>query len=257
MQWQRAMVTGSSSGIGEAIARRLATEGTDLVVVARRRDRLEALAAELPVDVEVVVADLADPDQRAEAEGRLVADVRPIDLLVANAGISWIGRILEADIESADTMIRLNVLALSRMVHLALPRMVEAGRGGILLTSSTASFQPTPFSANYCATKAFVTSFAEAVHAEVEGTGVHISALCPGPTRTEIEIASALEANVPDFLYSDADSVARAGLAGVASNKAIVVPGAMNKVGAASSRFFPRSVIRRTVKTVYKRLLST
>ncbi|MFA9565951.1 MAG: SDR family NAD(P)-dependent oxidoreductase, partial [Acidimicrobiales bacterium] len=164
MRWQRAMVTGASSGIGESIARQLAARGTDLVLVARRGDRLEELANQLSVDVEVLVADLADDDERGRAEARLTSDDEPIDLLVANAGIAWIGSILESDVDNADTMIRLNVLSLARMVHLVLPRMVAAGRGGILVTSSTASFQPTPFSANYGATKAFVTSLAEAVH---------------------------------------------------------------------------------------------
>ena len=148
------MVTGASSGIGEAIARRLATRGTDLVLVARRGDRLQALADQLLVDVEIVVADLADDHQRAVAEARLLSGGDSIDLLVANAGVAWIGSILDSELDGVDTMTRLNVLSLTRMVHLALPRMAAAGRGGILVTSSTASFQPTPFRANYGATKA-------------------------------------------------------------------------------------------------------
>ncbi len=242
MAWQRAMVTGASSGIGEAIARQLAKQGVDLVLVARRGERLQALADRLLVDVEILVADLADDDQRAVAEARLVADEDPIDLLVANAGVAWIGSILDGQVDDADTMIRLNVLSLARMVHLALPGMAEAGHGGILLTSSTASFQPTPFSANYGATKAFVTSLAEAVHAEMDGTGVHVTALCPGPTRTEIEQANGMATSAPDFLYADADDVARAGLAGLAENRALVIPGAGNKMGAALPRLVPRSV---------------
>jgi hypothetical protein len=253
MQWQRAMVTGASSGIGEAIARQLAARGTDLVLVARRRDRLQALADQLLVDVEIVVADLADDGQRTAAEARLVSEPAPIDLLVANAGIAWVGPILDSDIDRADTMIRLNVLSLARMVHLALPGMVASGHGGILVTSSTASFQPTPYSAHYGATKAFVTSLAEAVHAEVEGTGVHVTALCPGPTRTEIEDSNGMETSAPDFLYAEAGEVARAGLAGLAENEALVIPGAGNKIGAVLPRLVPRSVTRRLVKRLYGR----
>ena len=253
MRWQRAMVTGASSGIGEAIAWQLAAQGTDLVLVARRRDRLQALADQLLVDVEIVVADLADDEQCEVAEARLVSEQAPIDLLVANAGIAWIGSILDSEVDGADTMIRLNVLSLARMVHRALPGMVAAGRGGILVTSSTASFQPVPYSANYAATKAFVTSLAEAVHAEVEGTGVYVTALCPGPTRTEIEDANGMATSAPDFLYADADGVARAGLAGLAENHALVIPGAGNKIGAMLPRLVPRSVTRRLVKRLYGR----
>ena len=223
------------------------------MLVARRGDRLEELANQLSVDVEVLVADLADDDERGRAEARLTSDDEPIDLLVANAGIAWIGSILESDVDNADTMIRLNVLSLARMVHLVLPRMVAAGRGGILVTSSTASFQPTPFSANYGATKAFVTSLAEAVHAEVDGTGVQVTALCPGPTRTEIEQANGMETSAPAFLYAEADDVARAGLDGLAANAAVVVPGMGNKVGAMLPRFVPRAVARRLVKRIYGR----
>ena len=247
------MVTGASSGIGESIARQLADHGTDLVVVARRRDRLEALAEQLTVDVEVVIADLADDDQCRRAEARLMSDDAPIDLLVANAGISWIGSILDSEVDNTDTMIRLNVLSLARMVHLVVPRMVAVGRGGILVTSSTASFQPTPFSANYGATKAFVTSLAEAVHAEVDGTGVHVTALCPGPTHTEIEEANGIDTSAPDFLYARADDVARAGLEGLGQNKALVIPGLGNKVGATLPRLVPRAVTRRLVKELYGR----
>ncbi len=253
MVWQRAMVTGASSGIGEAIARQLAAQGTDLVLVARRRDRLQALADQLLVDVEIVVADLADDEQREAAEARLVSEQAPIDLLVANAGIAWIGSILDSEVDDLDQMIRLNVLSLARLVHLALPGMAAAGRGGILVTSSTASFQPTPFSANYGATKAFVTSLAEAVHAEMDGTGVHVTALCPGPTHTEIEQANGVATTAPDFMYADAGDVARAGLAGLAENDALVIPGAGNKIGAMLPRLVPRSVTRRLVKRLYER----
>lgn len=253
MVWQRALVTGASSGIGEAIARQLAAQGTDLVLVARRRDRLQALADQLVVEVDVVVADLADDEERAAAEARLVSDQEPIDLLVANAGIAWIGSILDSEVDRVDTMLRLNVLSLARMVHLVLPRLAAVGRGGILMTSSTASFQPTPFSADYGATKAFVTSLAESVHAEMDGTGVHVTALCPGPTRTEIEQANGMATSAPDFVYADADDVARAGLAGLAANHALVVPGVGNKIGAVLPRLVPRSVTRRLVRQLYGR----
>ena len=258
--WNRAMVTGASSGIGEALARQLAEQGTELVLVARRRDRLESLAADIGqthgVTPEVLVADLVEDGERTQVEARLVDQGAPIDCLVANAGIADVVPMVDADIDVADRMVRLNVLAVTRQVHLVLAGMVAAGHGGILITSSTASFQPTPYSATYGATKAFLTSFAESTHAEVAASGVRVTALCPGPTRTEIEEANDMAVTAPDFVYASAESVAAAGLEALAAGRALSVPGIGNKIGATVPKLLPRTVTRRMVETLYRRYVT-
>ncbi len=171
-RWNRALVTGASSGIGDACARVLAAEGTDLVVVARDRDRLQRLAGELgsAVDVEVLAADLADPDQLACVEERLAGDDDPVDLLVSNAGFGKTGDFVELDIDVEAQVVAVNVTAVLRLAHAAGRRMASAGSGSILNVSSVAAYLPGPGSATYAATKAFVTSFSiglgeELIHA--------------------------------------------------------------------------------------------
>src|SRR4051794_28633572 len=195
--WQRAMVTGGSSGIGEAIARRLAATGTDLVLVARNRERLDEIAGELrarhDIDVDVLVADLGDPVQLAEVEHRLAAEVDPVDLLVNNAGFGFRGRFGDIPVDDEDALLRVNVVALTRLTHAALGRMRAAGlpvdrhrpAGGILLVSSLASFQPGPLGATYAASKAFVTSFGQSLYDEAKRDGIVVTTVCPGYTHTD------------------------------------------------------------------------
>ncbi len=252
--WTRALVTGASSGIGTAFARQLAADGTDLVVVARSGDALEELAASLRadtgVDVTVLTADLTDPDQLAQVEQRLEDVAAPVDLLINNAGFGTAGRFVDSDRERQAGQVDLNVRALVRLSHAAVRGMTARGRGGILNVSSIASFQPIPNMAVYAATKAFVTSFTEAVHEELAGSGVHATALCPGFTRTNfVDTAGAGEdaSKIPDVIWMDPEPVAAAGLKAIAADRATVVPGLQYKLSTSASRVLPSAITRRVV----------
>jgi short-subunit dehydrogenase len=239
------LVTGASSGIGREIARQLAGEGTELVAVARDEQRLDELAAEVDVECEVLVADLANVGGVSRVEDRLRDVSAPIDLLVNNAGFGHQGSFHELDLEREAAVIDVNIVALHRLSHVAASTMVTAGRGGILNVSSMAGFVGAPGTATYAATKAFVTSFSEAIHAELEPLGVHVTVLCPGFTRTEFQDRADYDTtNLPDFVWQSADEVATAGLRGVAANRAVVVPGAKNKIGAGLINVLPGAVRR-------------
>ncbi len=246
--WTRALVTGASSGIGRAIALQLAADRTELVVVARDEERLGELADSVGVECEVLVADLADPEALARVEARLSDLAVPIDLLVNNAGFGSHGPFHELDLEREATMVDVNVAAVHRLALVAAPVMVAAGRGGILNVSSMAGFTATPGGATYSATKAFVTSLSESLHAELRPHGVHVCALCPGFTRTEFQARAAYDtSSIPDAAWQTADEVAIAGLRGVERNRPIVVPGSMNKVGAGVINALPARLRRRLV----------
>jgi len=248
-----ALITGASIGIGEQFTRQLAARGYDVVLVARDVARLEALAKEIEaggVSAEVLAADLTDAAQLATVEAR----ARTVDLLVNNAGFGTFGPFHTLDIETELREINLNVMALVRLTHAAAAAMVERGSGGILNVSSLAGFQPGPSNATYGATKAFVTSFTEAVHEELRGTGVNVTALCPGFTHTDFQArANAPADEVPGFMWQEAPEVARAGLDGLEKNKAIVIPGAVNKVMGNLSAVTPHAITRRVGGAVLKR----
>ncbi|WP_300973393.1 SDR family oxidoreductase [Sphingomonas sp. LHG3406-1] len=241
------LITGASAGIGVEFARQLSAQGARLVLVARRKERIEALAGELG-NARAVALDLAEPD----AAERLLADVaghgEHVDCLVNNAGFGLRGRVSEQDPKRLRQMIDLNCGVLTELARGVLPAMIERGRGGILNVASTAAFQPGPGMGVYFATKAYVLSFTEALHEEVRGTGVHVTALCPGPVATEFGTIAGFEQKVGetfDKLSAQPGPVAAAGLAGLSANRAIVVPGTMNKVGAQGARFLPRAIMRR------------
>lgn len=240
------LITGASAGLGAEFARQCAARGEELVLVARRKDRLDALAAELG-STHVIASDLSEPG----APGRLLAEVAglglQIETLINNAGFGVSGDLARAPHARLLEMIDLNVRALTELCRLVLPAMIEAGRGGILNVASTAAFQAGPNMAVYYASKAYVLSFTEAVHQEMKGKGVKVTALCPGPTATEFfEVAGAASGRLAQ-LATDPVAVVRAGLDGLASNKAIVIPGAMNKITAQSNRLLPRAVMRRII----------
>ena len=250
-----ALVTGASSGIGAAFARRLADRGHDLVVVARDVTRLEKLAGDLPgVDVEVIGADLQQPEQLASVEERLIARDRPVDMLVNNAGFGTAGNFAELDVEREVGMIELNITALVRLSHAAAGAMIERRRGGILNIGSVGSFQPSPYNATYSATKAFVLSFTEAIHEELKPHGVHVTCVCPGFTSTEFQQRAGIdEGTVPGLLKQDADTVARTALKALARNKAVCVTGLPNKAAVELERILPRVMVRKTAAMVTKR----
>ncbi|MGH9117882.1 MAG: SDR family NAD(P)-dependent oxidoreductase [Acidimicrobiales bacterium] len=250
--WTSALVTGASSGIGREIALILAGEGTRVVAVARDRQRLEALAKEVTEGaIEVLAADLADPEQLATVEAR-AADV---DLLVNNAGFGTYGDFVRLPVDGEEREIKVNVLAVVRLTHAALGPMLERDRGTILNVSSVAGLQSTPGNATYGATKAFVTSFSEAVHEEVRGTGVQVSMVLPGFTRTEFQERAGIEGRkIPDIAWMDATTCARIALDGARAGKPFNVPGGVNKALVTVTGFLPRSLVRRVAARMTRRL---
>lgn len=254
----RALVTGASSGIGAAIAAELAGRGTDLVLVARNEEQLQTLATELSVahgiEVEVLPADLIETEALTSVEERLRGPDAPVDLLVNNAGIGQVGRFDELDIDTAQRQIALNVLAPLRLTHAALPNLKAAG-GGILNVSSIGANQPVPRMATYAATKAFLTNWSEALHEEMRGTPVHVTVLAPGFTRTGFVGAAEADSaasRIPSFIWSDAASVARAGIDGITARRAVVTPGPLYRLSGAVSSATPSNVTRRVIGTVLR-----
>ena len=179
------LITGASAGLGAEFARQCAARGEALALVARRRDRLEALKAELGGDVHIFAADLAPPGAAQSLIAELGAEGLSVGTLINNAGFGLAGKFAERPLARQSEMIDLNCRTLVELCHLVLPDMRERGRGAILNVASTAAFQPGPGAAVYFATKAYVLSFSEALHQELKGTPVRVSCLCPGPTQTE------------------------------------------------------------------------
>jgi len=246
--FKNALITGASSGIGEAIAHKLGKAGVGMVLVARRKDRLDAIASQY-ANTEVLPADLVTAAGVDAVLARLRDTTRaPIDLVVNNAGFGTSGAFADADPERLSREISLNVSALTRIAHEAVRQMQTRGHGYLLNVSSIASFQPGPGLAVYSATKAFVTSLTEALHEELRGSGVRVTALCPGLTHTEFQSISnttGLESKFPDFAWMSAEDVARDGLRAVMDGKALCIPGLVNKSLATFSSFSPRGLARR------------
>lgn len=256
LPFTRALVTGASSGIGERFAHQLADQGIPLVVVARSTAKLQALAESLPVEVEVLTADLTDPADLLRVSTRLEQDPA-IDLMINNAGFGEGRPFAKADLDRELAMVQIHVEAVMTLTHAALRAMLAHGpagsgrpRGGILNVSSMAGFQPIPTSATYAACKAFETTFTESVHLENRGTGVHVTALCPGFVDTPMLHGDATLSRLPRRVLLDADDVAREGLQGVSANKAVVVPGTAWKAAAAISGSLPRSAKRTVIGTL-------
>lgn len=254
---RRALVTGASAGIGEALARALAARGVEVVLVARRRERLEALAAALPAPAEVLVADLAVPADLERVEARVRAAAEPVDLVVNDAGLGRYGPLHGQDPEAVQAMVDVNVTALVRLTRAALPTLLARGGGGIINVGSTAAYQPGPYSAVYGATKAFVRSFTEAVHEEVRGTGVRVLLLAPGVTRTEFQaLAGVPEQAFPAALTGEADQVAAAALEAFAAGRAVCVPAPADRVAVLASSLLPSSVTRQVRARLLRRYVA-
>lgn len=250
-----ALVTGASSGIGEALVHCLGAAEIPQVIVARRVDRLESLAAQYP-SVEVLAADLSTAKGVAAVVDRILDPSRPIDLVVNNAGFGTSGDFHTLDPERLSNEIGVNVAALTRLSRAALGVMVPRGRGFLLNLSSIASFQPAPRLAVYAATKAYVTSLTESIHEEMRGTGVHVTALCPGLTHTEFQSVSSTDSytgQYPGFVWLSAAEVAEAGLRDVAKGRALSVPGMIYKGMVTASSVTPRGLVRRISGMVQRR----
>lgn len=240
-----ALITGASAGLGAEFARQLAKRGHRLVLAARRKERLDELAAELG-NARAVQIDLGRPGAAAELMRDVERAGEHVDLLINNAGFGLHGRLAQLDGARQREMIDLNCGALTELCHAVLPAMLERGSGGILNVASTAAFQPGPGMAVYFATKAFVLSLTEALHEELRGKGVRVTALCPGPTKTEFGQVAGFKGNgALDRWSMDPPAVVLAGLKGLDRNKAIVIPGKLNKTGAVSTRFAPRALLRK------------
>lgn len=249
-EWHRALVTGASSGIGEAFARRLAEDGTDLVLVARRGDALNNVAADLRrrhgVRVDVIAADLASTEGCAPVMARLQNETAPIDLLVNSAGVGTHGPFGDVDLDREVALIDLNITAVVRLSHAAVTAMRAQGRGAIINVSSLNAFQPYPFGANYGASKAYVTSFSKALHTELRGTGVTVLALCPGFTRTNFQQSAGISRTpIPDWLWLQPLEVVDEGLDALRARRSIRVPGLVFKAWAGLTKVVPDALIRR------------
>ena len=239
------VITGASSGIGSELARGLGRRGFPLLLVARRRDRLDDLANEVgkenSVAVEVLPLDLSESGARAKLADRLRGE--PIAGLCNSAGFGTSGVFHTLPLDRESEEVTLNALALMELTHAALPGMIERGAGAVLNIASIAGFQPMPYMAVYSATKAFVQTFSEAVHEELQGTGVSVTALCPGPVPTEwAEIANANRFSVPAAQVSPRD-VAESAIGAMVAGKRTVVPGVVPKVVSNGGRFAPRSLL--------------
>ncbi len=242
------VITGASAGIGTEFARELSRRGYGVTLVARRVERLRELAAELGGHAEVHACDVTDPRARVGLADALATRGVAVDMLVNNAGFSTSGPFFRSERGRELDMIRTNVEAVVDFCALFTPAMVERGRGAVLNVASTASFQPLPMQAGYAATKAFVLSFTEAIHAELRPKGVTVTALCPGPVKTEFaEVANleGAESSLPGIFWDDPESVARAGIRGLERGKRVVIPGTLNRAGAVGGLHAPRSLVLR------------
>lgn len=252
-----ALITGASAGLGTHFALALAGEGHDVILVARRGDRLEQLAQLIRtrhgVGAHVFAADLAKRNAVAKLAEAVSRQGLTVDLLVNNAGFGARGAFAEIDRQVQARMIDLNCRALMQLSHAFLPDMLAANRGAILNVASMAAFQPGPWMTVYYATKAFVLSFSEALHEEVKHRGVSVSALCPGPTRSEFaDVADMGDSALFKRFASGPDKVVADGLRALKANRAVAVSGGMNRIAAGSIRFIPRAFARRIAGALQK-----
>ena len=255
-----ALITGASSGIGAAIAESLARRGHSLTLVARREDRLTELASRLHEEHGVragsIACDLADDGER----DRLAVEVDrlglEVEILVNNAGFGSSGDFVGADRERQVEMVKVNCETVVDLSGRYLPEMARRGRGAVINVASMAAFQPLPGQTTYAATKAFVLSFTEALHHEVRGAGVTVTAVCPGPVRTEFMDAAGLQRTdrTPGIIWQSAEQVAEEAVKAAESGKRAVVPGRMQQAGSLLGRYSPRSIVLPLSRRVWSRV---
>jgi uncharacterized protein len=254
-----ALVTGATSGIGAAFARRLAADGYDLVLVARDERRLADIAAELTgahaVKVETLPADLSDEKDCARVEERLRAAERPVDLLVNNAGVSLNTGFVRSSPDDEARLLRLNVHAVMRLTHAALPGMVQRRRGAVINVSSVAGFAALMPGSTYGASKAWVTNFSESVALSVRRSGVRVMALCPGYTRTEFHRRAGIDmSKTPEWLWLDAGEVASQALRDLGRGRMVSVPGWKYKAVVFAMRYTPRRLLHAVARDTRGRI---
>ncbi len=258
-QIKTALITGASSGIGYELTKLFARDGYHVVLVARSAQRLNQIADELKnqfgISVKVIVKDLSEPSAAIEIFDELQKESTSVAVLVNNAGYTVFAEFTEADLKDQLDMMQINMTTLTQLTHLFLRDMLNKRAGRILNVASTAAFQPGPMMAVYYATKAYVLSFSQAIANELQGTGVTVTALCPGPTETGFQKRGKMEGVrlVSGNLMSAAD-VARAGYRGLMAGKTIVIPGLYNRLQAEWVRFVPRSIVPRVVRYAHERV---
>jgi uncharacterized protein len=256
-----ALVTGASSGIGTAIATELASRGHAVALVARREERLKTLAEQLNsdhgVDIEVIAADLGDPEERDRLESELRERRRSVEVLVNNAGFGHQADFAVSPRERMVEMVQLNCEAVVDLTSRFLTPMVERGRGGVINIASTAAFQPMPGSAIYGATKAFVLSFSEALRTELRGSGISVTAVCPGPVRTEFMEEAGIggvEDRTPSIAWMSPEDIAKHAVDGASRDKRVVVPGTLNRATALAGHYSPRAVVLPLVSRIWRNI---
>jgi short-subunit dehydrogenase len=256
-----ALVTGASSGIGTAIATELASRGYPVALVARREERLKSLADDLSsehgADVEVIAADLGEAEGRDRLEAELRDRRRVVEVLVNNAGFGHQADFATSPRERMTEMVRLNCEAVVDLTSRFLTPMAERGRGSIINIASIGAFQPLPGSAVYGATKAFVLSFSEAIRTELRGTGVGVTAVCPGPVKTEFTQAAGIpgvEDRTPDIVWMSPEDIAKHAVDGAARDKRVVVPGMVARASALAGHYSPRAVALPLIGRIWRNL---
>ncbi|WP_319450578.1 MULTISPECIES: SDR family oxidoreductase [unclassified Mycobacterium] len=242
------LVTGASSGIGEELAREFARRGRHVLLVARRADKLEALATSLGSAAAVLAADLSQAVERAALPERVAELGLVVDVLVNNAGLSTSGAVFSSDPVAELNLVEVDVAAVADLCSRFLPGMVSRGRGAVLNVASVGGFGPLPGQAAYGAAKAFVLSYTQAIGEELRGTGVTAATLCPGPVSTDFGEKAGIsdadaEASLPKIMWVDADVVAKAAVDGLAAGKAVIVPGVFNRLGAVAYQHLPRRLL--------------
>src|SRR3954451_4064618 len=246
-----ALVTGASSGIGQAMARRLAERGYRVGLVARSEGKLRELADELGGGAELLAGHPADAGARDRLADEIEHRGLAVEVLVNNAGFGVYSDFAESDRERELTQARLNVEAVVDLTHRFLPAMIERGRGAIINTASTAAFQPIPGNAGYAAAKAYVLALSEALYEETRKRGVTVTALCPGPVHSGFQEASGAQEfakTLPKPMWREPDAVAKAALKGADKGKRLVVPGAPNRISGTLARFSPRPLLLRMLR---------
>ena len=256
-----AVVTGASSGIGAAIAKELASRGHSLTLVARREERLRSLATELAADhgvgADVISCDLGDEAERDRLATELRNRDRLVEVLVNNAGFGHQADFARSPHERMVEMVRINVEAVVDLTSRFITGMVDRGRGSVINIASLGAFQPLPGSAVYGASKAFVLSFSEAIRTELRGSGVSITAVCPGPVRTEFMDAAGMpgvEDRTPGMVWASAEDVARQAVDGALRDKRVVVPGVLSRATALAGQHSPRAIALPLIGRVWRNL---
>jgi short-subunit dehydrogenase len=250
---ETALITGASAGIGQELARCFAKDGKNVVLVARRLQRLKKLAKELEKEYGIKAVAVAEDLSKADSAEILYKKIEKkkiqVDYLVNNAGFGSYGEFKKTDNQRTEDMINLNMLTLTKLTRLFLPHMIKRKNGGIMNVGSTGSFAPCPMMQVYCATKAYVLSFTEALSIECEGTGVKVSCLCPGATKTEFqEVAGLGDLRLTAKFMKSSKEVAKQGYEALMKNKTVCIPGVVNKLLMLSIRLTPRKIVAKTTK---------